>query len=154
MKIAAICFFIFGGIMLLVAGFYFICYTIFEKYPDKTGRILGRLYDSNYKKDVKVWGGFEKGNGPPRIIFTIKHLTKTKYVYRVGDKLYLCTFDFWKKPHKVPNCCWVVYIKAFPRISYLDSNENHVDGLDYFLNALIVLFIAIGAICLGIAMLF
>ena len=152
MRTAEICFFILGGVLLLIAGFYFAVYTVFEKFPQKTDKTFGRLYDSKYKNDVAVWGGLGKGDGPPRIVFTIKHLTKTKYVYRVGDKLYLCTFAFWRKPSKVPSCCRVVYIKNFPRISYLDSDENYFDGMDYFMRALMILFIALGAIGLGLAL--
>ena len=79
MKIAGICFLILGGVLLLMSGLYLVAYLIFEKSPHKTGRTLGKLYSSKYKKDVNVWTGFGKYDGPPRIAFTIKHLTKTKY---------------------------------------------------------------------------
>ncbi|MBO5786147.1 MAG: hypothetical protein J6R45_02375, partial [Clostridia bacterium] len=42
MKIAGICFLIFGGILLLISGFYICVYLIFEKSPQKTSRALGK----------------------------------------------------------------------------------------------------------------
>ena len=153
MKTAGICFFILGGVLLLISGFYFIVYLIFEKSPHKTGRTLGKLYSSKYKKDVAVWAGLGKNDGPPRVAFTIKHLTKSKYLYSVNNKLYLCVFDFWRKPHKVPNSSWVIYLKSFPRISYLDNDENCIGAFDFFAKAIIFLGIAIGTFCLGVSFL-
>ena len=153
MKIAGICFLIFGGILLLISGFYFCVYLIFEKLPQKTSRALGKLCRSKYKKDVAVWAGFGKYDGPPRIAFTIKHLTKTKYIYNVNNKLYLCVFDFWRKPHNVPNSAWVRYLKAFPRISYLDDEENCIGAFDFFAKGMIFLGIAICTLGLGITFL-
>ena len=153
MKIAGISFLILGGVLLSISGLYFIAYLIFEKSPHKTGRTLGKLYGSKYKKDVNVWTGFGKYDGPPRIAFTIKHLTKTKYVYNVNNKLYLCVFDFWRKPHKVPNSAWVRYLKAFPRISYLADDENCIGSFDFFAKGMIFLGIAICTLGLGITFL-
>ncbi len=153
MKTAGICFFILGVFLLLASGLYFGAYLIFEKLPHKTGRALGKLCNRKYKKDVAVWAGFGKNNGPPRIAFTIKHLTKSKYLYNVNNKLYICAFDFWRKPHKVPNCSWVIYLQAFPRISYLDNDENCIGAFNFFAKAIIFLGIAIGAFCLGVTFL-
>ena len=153
MKIAGICFLILGGILLLISVFYFRVYLIFEKSPQKTSRTLGRLCGSKYKKDVAVWAGFGKYDGPPRIAFTIKHLTKTKYIYNVNNKLYLCVFNFWRKPHKVPNSVWVRYLKVFPRISYLADDENCIGSFDFFAKGMIFLGIAICTLGLGITFL-
>ena len=150
MKIAGICFLILGGVLLLISGLYFVAYLIFEKLPHKTDRTLGKLYSTKYKKDVNVWTGFGKYDGPPRIAFTIKHLTKTKYVYSVNNKLYLCALEFFRKPHKIPNNSWVVYLKAFPRISYLDNDENYIGAFDFVVKAIIFLVIAICTFYLGI----
>ena len=153
MKIAGICFLILGGVLLLISGLYFGAYLIFEKLPHKTGRTLGKLCGSKYKKDVAVWTGLGKYDGPPRVAFTIKHLTKTKYLYSVNNKLYFCVFDFWTKPHKIPNSAWVIYLKAFPRISYLDNDENCFGAFDFFTKAMIFLGIAICTLGLGVAFL-
>ncbi len=153
MKTTGICFLVLGGILLLISVFYFGAYLIFEKSPHKTSRTLGKLRGSKYKKDVAVWTGFGKYDGPPRVAFTIKHLTKTKYVYSVNNKLYLCVFDFWRKPHKIPNSAWVVYLKAFPRISYLADDENCIGAFDFFAKAISFLGIAIGVFGLGVAFL-
>ena len=126
---------------------------IFEKLPHKTERTLGKLYSSKYKKDVNVWAGLGEHDGPIRIAFTIKHLTRTKYIYRVKNKFYICALDFFRKPHKIPNNSWVVYLKAFPRISYLDNDENCIGSFDFFAKALIFLGIAICTFGLGIAFL-
>lgn len=151
MKIAGICFLILGVILLLISGFYFWTYQIFEKHPDKTGKALGKLYDKKYKKDVAVWTGFGKYDGPPRIAFTIKNLTKSKYIYCVNNKLFLCTYSFFRKPHKVPTNSWVVYLKCFPRISYLKDEENCIGAFDFCANAMIFLGIAIGAFGIAVA---
>ncbi len=153
MKIAGICFFILGGVLLLISGLYFIAYLIFEKLPHRTDRTLGKLCGSKYKKDVNVWTGLGKYDGPPRVAFTIKHLTKTKYVYSVNNKLYLCAFEFFRKPHKIPNNSWVVYLKAFPRISYLENDENCIGAFDFFAKAMVFLGIAIVTFGLGVAFL-
>ena len=153
MKTAGICFFILGGALLLITGLYFGAYLIFEKLPHKTGKVLGKLCNRKYKKDVAVWAGLGKNDGPPRVAFTIKHLTKSKYLYSVNNKLYLCVFDFWRKPHKVPNSSWVIYLKSFPRISYLDNDENCIGAFDFFAKAIIFLGIAIGTFCLGVSFL-
>ena len=149
-KITGICFLILGGVLLLISGLYFYAYLIFEKLPHKTGRTLGKLCGRKYKKDVAVWTGLGKGDGPPRIAFTIKHLTKSKYLYNVNNKLYICVFDFWRKPHKVPNNALVRYLKAFPRISYLDNDENYIGAFDFVVKAIIFLVIAICTFYLGI----
>lgn len=151
MKIAGMCFFILGGVLLLISGLYFIVYLIFEKFPHRTDRTLGKLYGSKYKKDVNVWAGLGKDDGPPRVLFTIKHLTKTKYVYNVNNKLYFCALEFFRKPHQIPSNSWVVYLKAFPRISYLDNDENCIRAFDFFAKAIAFLGIAIGAFGLGVA---
>ncbi|MBQ9805711.1 MAG: hypothetical protein IJW49_04300 [Clostridia bacterium] len=153
MKTAGICFLILGGVLLLISGLYFGAYLIFEKLPHKTDRTLGKLCDKKYKKDVAVWTGFGKSDGPPRVAFTIKHLTKSKYLYCVNNNFYLCVFDFWRKPNKIPNNSWVIYLKAFPRISYLDNDENCIGAFDFFVKAILFLGIAIGAFCLGVAFL-
>ncbi len=64
MKIAGICFFILGGVLLLISGLYCGAYLIFEKLPHKTGRTLGKICGSKYKKDVAVWDGFGECDGP------------------------------------------------------------------------------------------
>ena len=153
MKITGICFFILGGVLLLISGLYFCAYLIFEKLPHKTGRTLGKLCSSKYKKDVAVWTGMGKYDGPPRVAFTIKHLTKSKYLYNVNNKIYICVFDFWRKPHKIPNNSWVIYLKAFPRISYLDNDENCIGAFDFFAKAIIFFGIAICTFGLGVTFL-
>ncbi len=153
MKTIGICILILGGVLLSISGLYFVAYLIFEKLPHKTERTLGKLYSSKYKKDVDVWTGFGKYDGPPRIAFTIKHLTKTKYVYSVNSKLYLCALEFFRKPHKIPNNSWVVYLKAFPRISYLDNEENCIGAFDFCAKSFIFLGIAICTFGLGVAFL-
>ena len=153
MKIAGICFLILGGVLLLISGLYFVAYLIFEKLPHKTDRTLGKLYSTKYKKDVNVWTGFGEYDGPPRIAFTIKHLSKTKYLYSVNNKLYLCALEFFRKPHKIPNNSWVVYLKAFPRISYLDNDENCIGAFDFCAKAIVFLGIAICTLGLGVAFL-
>lgn len=153
MKTTGICFFILGGVFLLISGLYFVAYLIFEKLPHKTGRTLGKLCNRKYKKDVPVWAGLGKYDGPPRIVFTIKHLTKSKYLYNVNNKLYICVFAFWRKPHKVTTNSWVIYLKAFPRISYLDNDENCIGAFDFVVKAIILFVITILAFCLGFAFL-
>lgn len=153
MKTTGICFLIFGGALLLISGLYFGVYLTFEKFPHKTGRTLGQLCGSKYEKDVAVWTGFGKYDGPPRVAFTIKHFTKSKYLYSVNNKLYLCVFGFWRKPHKIPNNSWVIYLKACPRISYLDNDENSIGAFDFFAKAIIFLGIAICIFGLGVAFL-
>ena len=151
MKTAGICFLILGGVLLLISGFYYGVYLIFEKLPHKTERALGRLYRSKYKKDVPVWTGFGRCDGPPRIAYYIKHLTKTKYVYRVDKKLHRCAFNFWRKPSKVPEVCWVIYLKAFPRISYLENEENCIATDTFFFKAILFLVWAIIALGAGVS---
>ncbi len=153
MKITGICFLVLGAVLLLISGLFFGVYLVFEKSPHKTGRTLGKLCGSKYKKDVAVWTGFGKCDGPPRVAFTIKHLTKSKYIYSVNNKLYFCVFDFWKKPHKIPNSTWVIYLKAFPRFSYLAHDENCIGAFDFVAKAIILLGIAICTFGLGIAFL-
>ena len=85
MKTIGICILILGGVLLSISGLYFVAYLIFEKLPHKTGRALGKLCNRKYKKDVAVWAGLGKYDGPPRIAFTIKHLTKSKYLYNVNN---------------------------------------------------------------------
>ncbi len=153
MKTAGVCFLILGSVLALISGLYFGIYLIFEKLPHKIGRTLGKLCGSKYKKDVAVWKGLGKHDGPPRIAFTIKHLTKTKYLYSVNNKFYFLTFDFWRKPNKIPNCSWVIYLKAFPRFSYLDNDENCFGSFDFLVKAITILGIAVCAVGSGVAFL-
>ena len=151
MKIIGICILFVGGILLLTSVTHLVAYIIFEKFPHKTARAFGKLWCGEYKKDVKVW--FWKGQCSPRVAFIIKHLTKTKYLYKVNDKSYLCACEFLKKPSKVACGSWVVYLKAIPSISYLDNNENYIGALDVFLKGIIFFLIAACVLCLGIVFL-
>ena len=148
MKIAGICLLILGGALLLKSGLYFVAFLIFEKMPHKAGRTLGKLCGRDYKKDVKVWARWGT-----RLTFTIKHLTKSKYLYCVNNKLYICGFDFWRKPHEVPSHLWVIYFKAFPRISYLEDDENCIGAVAFVVKAITSSVTAISAFCLGVAFL-
>ena len=153
MRATGICILVIGGIMLLTSGINFCAYWIFEKFPNKTERALGKLYSHNHKKDVAVWSGLGKFDGPPKVAFNLKHLTKTKYMYRVNNSQYLCSYHFWQKPHKIPNDAWVIYLKAFPRISYLHHEDNCIGSFDFLAKAIIFLVIGISAIGLGTALL-
>ena len=153
MKATGICILVVGGILLLISGINTCAYWIFEKFPNKTDRTLGKLYRRQHKKDVAVWSGLGKFDGAPKVAFTIKHLTKTKYLYRVKNSRYLCVYHFWRKPHKIPNDAWVIYLKTISRISYLDHDDNCIGSFGFLAKAIIFLVIGICTIGLGTALL-
>ena len=153
MRATGICILVVGGVSLLISGINFYAYWIFEKFPTKTDRTLGKLYNRKHKKDVAVWTGLGKCDGPPKVAFTIRHLTKTKYLYRVNNSQYLCAYHFWRKPHKIPKDAWVVYLKTFPRISYLHHEDNCIGSFDFLAKVIISLIIGVCMIGFGIALL-
>ena len=77
----------------------------------------------------------------------IKDLSKSVYEYRVNGKTYKVSYVQF-----VPAGCMafmekVVYIKAFPRISYVESETN---SPDFLINAFSALIIAVMLVILGV----
>ena len=146
MKIFAIVLFSTGAIPLLIALFYLTLYVIFEHKPNLIASVSGTKTSTKHRKNVLVWGR-SGSQGPMHVVAKIKDLSKSVYEYRVNGKTYKVSYVQF-----VPAGCMslmerVVYIKACPRIAYVESETN---SPDFLINAFCALIIAVMLVILGV----
>lgn len=138
-------FLIFLGVILIFIGcFAFAVYIIFEKFPQLTEKTGATLRERKHKKDVVI----HVRRGPD---MHIDHLVKAVYTYRVGEKHYVkrythlhCTFN--QTPKSIP----IVYLKKFPKISYVKTLES-TSELSYLIAGMLNVFW--GVLILGLVIL-
>ena len=149
MKIFAIILFSIGAVPLLISLFYLTLYVIFEHKPNLVASVSGMKKTTKYRKNVLVWGR-SGSHGPMHVVARIKDWSKSVYEYRVNGKAYKVSYVQF-----VPAGCMslmerVVYIKACPRIAYVQSETNSPDFLINAICAFIisVMFTILGASCI------
>lgn len=118
-----ICFIGLGAVLFLISAVFFAIGAVFTRFPGKTDRAPGRLVKYKYKKDVPVYEKKYRG-APGRRAGTIHHLTMARYVYTVNGRVYRAKCSFMFRPKHVPDNPWIVYLKRFPRISYVKTDDG------------------------------
>jgi len=108
-----------GIFLLMISGVLFYISFIFEHRPQKTGKTGGFLQKTKHKKDVTIY--IKDDNGTIRTKF-FKHLTKGVYKYSVGGKDYKIRDNFFiGTSRQMQKIVPVIYLKKFPRISYIET---------------------------------
>lgn len=118
-----LCFIGLGVVFFLISAACFAIGAVFTRFPGKTARTPGRLVKYKYKKDVPVYEKKYRG-APGRRSGTIRHLTVARYVYTVNGRDYRVRCSFMFRPKRVPDNPWIVYLKRFPRISYVKTDDG------------------------------
>lgn len=108
--------FILGAFLLTLAAFLFIITYILNKCPKSVGRCGAKLCPAKWRRGV--------------------------YEYTVNGRTYRIHEDIPSAVRKVPRCVNVVYWKAHPRFSYVDSVGSFSD-YRYTLYAFVVLSVAV-----------
>ena len=117
-----------GGLLLTISGALFAIYIIFERSPRLTGRTGSTLVETRYKAKKTFWG---KGSH-----VTAKDVTLGYYTYKVNGKTYRKkNTEYFTKPKQMPYSIPIVYLKRFPRISYV--NDHGIGTLAYLIPAIL-----------------
>lgn len=102
------------------------------------------------KKNVRIWG---KNGGPKsswRVVAIIKDWRKGTYEYTVNNKLYKTHLVSYDDPSGVPYMVQIIYLKCFPRISYVktDTNFHFFEIYSFAAIAISICFIVMGLFCI------
>lgn len=102
-----------------LAGLFFRVQFIFSHRPKSTAKTGAILREATHKKNVTVRS--RRGR-----VF-IKNLTKALYIYTVNGVEYGIRGEFHATKRQTPKFVPVVYIKRFPRFSYMDELASFSD---------------------------
>ena len=102
---------------LIISGYLFCTYIIFHFMPHLTDKIGATVVYKKHKKDVVIRSRRRKT--------VVDHVTKGIYEYKVGEKYYYKRYTHYfttynQTPYMVP----IVYLKKFPKISYVNSDTS------------------------------
>ena len=136
-----VCFAI-GGVSLIASLLLFILHLIFEHKPENLGKSRGFIKSTKQKNNVPV---YERSSpkAPRRLTMIIKNLSKSVYEYEVNGKKYRVKYTEPVKASQMPLAATVVYLKHFPRISYVKTDtSSHNFGI-YAFAALVIAIISV-----------
>lgn len=124
-------------VSLIISGFLFGAYIIFKFKPHLTEKTGATVVYKRHKEDVVIRRRTRETK--------IDHVTKGIYEYKVGEKYYykkhthlFTTFN--QAPYMIP----IVYIKRFPKISYVNLG-GALGDLYYLMGGMVVF-------CVGVIM--
>ena len=122
-------FLILGLLILVLSGALLAVYIIFTRYPHLTGKTGSTLVSTKHRDKETVFG--QLGSR-----FTVRDITTGFYTYKVGDRTYKKkNKQYFTKPKQMPYSIPIVYLKRFPRISYV--NDSGIGALAYLIPAII-----------------
>ena len=138
---ATVCFAIGGG-ALIISALFFVLHLIFEYNPERLGKSRGFLKSTKQKSNVSV---YERSSpkAPQRLTMIIKNLSKSVYEYEVNGRKYRVRYTDPVKASQMPITATVVYLKRFPRISYVETDTNSHNFGIYAFAALIFAIVAV-----------
>ena len=146
MFIFAIGCFAIGSASLITAAVLFILHLVFEHKPESLGKSRGFIKSTKQKNNVPV---YERSSpkAPRRLTMIIKNLSKSVYEYEVNGRKYRVKYTEAVKASQMPLTVWVVYLKLFPRISYVETDTNsHNFGIYAFAALMIAIVFVLGGI--------
>jgi len=109
-------------ISLLVAAWYYYLYISFERETDAVAKTLGFRKSTKRKKNVKLYGQKHPGGHHWHVIGIIKDWRKGTYEYVVNNKTYKRHHIAYDDPGGLPYTAPIVYLKRFPKISYVKTD--------------------------------
>ena len=139
-------YFAIGGVSLIASLLFFILHLIFEHKPEKLGKTRGFIKNTKQKNNVPV---YERSSpkAPRHLSMIIKNLSKSVYEYEVNGRRYRVRYTEPVKASQMPLTVWVVYLKLFPRISYVDADTNsHNFGIYAFAALMLAVVFVLGGI--------
>ena len=136
-----VCFAI-GGVSLIASLLLFILHLIFEHKPENLGKSRGFIKSTKQKNNVPV---YERSSpkAPRRLTMIIKNLSKSVYEYEVNGRKYRVKYTEPVKASQMPLAATVVYLKHFPRISYVKTDTNSHNFGIYAFAALVIAIISV-----------
>ena len=136
-----VCFAI-GGVSLIASLLLFILHLIFEHKPENLGKSRGFIKSTKQKNNVPV---YERSSpkAPRRLTMIIKNLSKSVYEYEVNGKKYRVKYTEPVKASQMPLAATIVYLKHFPRISYVKTDTNSHNFGIYAFAALVIAIISV-----------
>ena len=131
-----------GGVSLIASLLLFILHLIFEHKPENLGKSRGFIKSTKQKNNVPV---YERSSpkAPRRLTMIIKNLSKSVYEYEVNGKKYRVKYTEPVKASQMPLAATVVYLKHFPRISYVKTDTNSHNFGIYAFAALVIAIISV-----------
>lgn len=148
--IFAIACFAIGGASLITSALFFILRLIFEHKPERLGKSRGFLKSAKQKNNVPVYER-SSPNAPRHLAMIIKNLSKSVYEYEVNGRKYRVRYTEPVKASQMPITVSVVYLKSFPRISYVETDTN---SHNFGIYAFAALMFAVVSILGGISTIF
>ena len=140
-----VCFAI-GGVSLIASLLLFILHLIFEHKPENLGKSRGFIKSTKQKNNVPV---YERSSpkAPRHLSMIIKNMSKSVYEYEVNGRRYRVRYTEPVKASQMPLTVWVVYLKLFPRISYVEADTNsHNFGIYAFAALMLAVVFVLGGI--------
>ena len=136
-----VCFAI-GGVSLIASLLLFILHLIFEHKPEKLGKSRGFLKSTKQKNNVPV---YERSSpkAPRHLAMIIKNMSRSVYEYEVNGRKYRVKYTEPVKASQMPITATVVYLKRFPRISYVKTDTNSHNFGIYAFAALVIAIISV-----------
>ena len=135
-----------GGLSLIASLLLFVLHLIFEHKPEKLGKSQGFIKNTKQKNNVPV---YEKSSpkAPRHTARRIKSLSKSVYEYDVSGRKYRVRYTEPVKASQMPLTVQVVYLKLFPRISYVETDTNsHNFGIYAFAALMLAVVFVLGGI--------
>ena len=142
MFIFAIGCFAIGSASLITAAVLFILHLVFEHKPENLGKSRGFIKSTRQKNNVPV-SERSSPKAPRRLTMIIKNLSKSVYEYEVNGRKYRVRYTDPVKASQMPITATVVYLKRFPRISYVETDTNSHNFGIYAFAALIFAIVAV-----------
>ena len=140
-----VCFAI-GGVSLIASLLLFILHLIFEHKPEKLGKSRGFLKSTKQKNNVPV---YERSSpkAPRHLAMIIKNRSRSVYEYEVNGRKYRVKYTEPVKASQMPITATVVYLKRFPRISYVETDTNsHNFGIYAFAALMLAAVFVLGGV--------
>ena len=123
MNIFGICLISAGAITLLLAGWCFGLYIIFEHHKELTGQTGAFLKSSKHRKNVPLYDQRYPAS-PIRIVKIIRNWSRGLYYYCVNGKTYRIRYIRFVTKKQLPRIVHVVYCKCFPKFAYVKSDTS------------------------------
>ena len=146
MLILAIVCFAVSGLSLIISLMFFILHLIFEHKPEGLGKTRGYIKNTKQKNNVPVYER-RSPKAPRHLTMIIKNLSKSIYEYEVNERKYRVKYTEAVKASQMPLTVWVVYLKLFPRISYVETDTNsHNFGIYAFAALMVAAVFVLGGV--------
>lgn len=134
--------FLLGGVLMAYALLLIAIGIIFDFVKRLTGRTRGTLVHTKHKRNVTLYSRYGGETFIP-------HLTFARYFYTVGQRSYSVRDFYIGTPRQTPFYVSVLYIKHFPRFSYV-RGDTPLGMIRFGIRGLLLLVIGLALFIYGI----